>query len=103
MPSRIVLPEDSFNVSKHRTLEIFERCGWLNPAAWALLAGDQPARAAYSYLLHLYHLGLLLRRHNPHGLSQNGLSKQGSRRLVWLRAMHRTSAERAENGSPETS
>jgi excisionase family DNA binding protein len=95
--------EDYFKVSKHCTLEIFERCGWLNPVAWALLASDQPARAAYSYLLHLHRLGLLLRRHNTNGLLLYGLSKQGSRRLGWLRAMQRTSAERGESGAIETS
>jgi hypothetical protein len=86
---KFILPENrssemTFNRLKRRSLEIFNRCGWLNPAAWALLAGFDPARAAYSYLLRLHRSGLLLRRHDAHGLLLYGLSAQGSRRLQWL-------------------
>jgi len=90
-----------FNVLKHRTLAIFNRCGWLNPAAWAVLAGFHPARAAYSYLLHLHRSGLLLRRHNSRGLLLYGLSAQGSRRLLWLQEIQREEGIPAcESGAP---
>lgn len=52
--------ETRFNELKLCALQIFERSGRLNPAAWAVLAGFYPIRAAYSYLLHLHRLGLLL-------------------------------------------
>ena len=76
-----------YNALKIRALEIFSRCGWLNPVAWSVVAGFHPARAAYSNLLHLHRLGLLLRRHNASGLLLYGLSKQGTRRLLWLQQL----------------
>jgi len=64
-----------YNALKIRALEIFSRCGWLNPVAWSVVAGFHPARAAYSYLLHLHRLGLLLRRHN----ASRGYSNYGKK------------------------
>jgi hypothetical protein len=87
MSVQTIPSENSFNVLKHRALEIFGRYGSLNPAAWALIADFHPVRAAYSYLLHLHRLGLLLRRHNARGLLLYRLSERGSQRLLWLREM----------------
>jgi len=74
-----------YNARKRQALEIFQNRGWLNPPAWAVLAGFWPARAAYSYFLRLYRWGLLERRRDARGLLLYRLSAKGARRLEWLR------------------
>lgn len=74
-----------FNSLKRRALAIFENRGWLNPPAWAVIAGFWPVRAAYSYLLRLHRFGLLHRRRDARGLLVYRLSARGQKRLAWLR------------------
>ena len=57
-----------FNERKRQALSIFEQRGWLDPRAWAVLAGFRPIRAAYTYLLRLHRWGLLERGNNLSGL-----------------------------------
>ncbi len=73
------------NSLKIRTLAIFREHGWLNPPAWAVLAGVYPVRAAYTYLLRLHRFGLLRRRRGASGLVVYRISRRGERRLEWLR------------------
>lgn len=75
----------AYNARKRQTLELFERRGWLNPAAWAVLAGFYPIRASYSYLGRLCKWGLLTRRQDVRGLILYRLSERGRARLAWLR------------------
>jgi hypothetical protein len=75
----------AYNARKRQTLELFERRGWLNPAAWAVLAGFYPIRASYSYLGRLYKWALLSRRLDARGLILYRLSERGRGRLAWLR------------------
>ena len=75
----------AFNSLKRRTLQIFQNRGWLNPPAWAVLAGAFPLRCSYSYLLRLHRFGLLRRRRDSRGLVVYRLSAKGERRLAWLR------------------
>jgi hypothetical protein len=73
-----------FNRRKKQTLQIFQDRGWLNPAAFAMLAGMLPIRGVYSYLRRLHAWGLLKRRRSPRGLILYRLSEKGARRLAWL-------------------
>ncbi len=74
-----------YNELKHLALAIFADRGWLNPPAWAVLAGVYPVRASYSYLSKLYRWGLLKRRRDARGLILYRLSARGAARLSWLR------------------
>jgi len=74
-----------YNRRKRQALQIFQARGWLNPAAWAMLAGFYPVRASYSYLARLHYWGLLERARSPCGLILYRLSAKGARRLAWLR------------------
>ena len=78
-----------YNELKRDTLEIFEGRGWLNPAAWAILAGFYPVRASYSYLKRLHHWRLLDRALDRRGLLLYRLSPRGAGRLAWLRRQGR--------------
>jgi hypothetical protein len=73
-----------FNERKRQGLAIFAERDWLNPPAWAALAGFYPTRAAYSYLARLARWGLLERRQKVRGLLLYRLSERGRRRLAWL-------------------
>jgi hypothetical protein len=73
------------NSLKIKTLGIFQRRGWLNPASAAVLVGFFPPRAMYSYLLRLHRWGLLKRRRNTwRGSLAYMLSQRGRSRLDWL-------------------
>lgn len=74
-----------YNARKRQALEIFQNRGWLNPRAWAILAGAYPLRASYSYLGRLHRWGLLKRRRDARGLILYRLSRKGEHRLAWLR------------------
>ena len=73
-----------YNARKRQALEIFQDRGWLNPPAWAVLAGFSPIRAAYSYLGRLSRWGLLQRNLDTRGMIIYALSEKGRRRLAWL-------------------
>lgn len=72
------------NSLKMRALEIFAKCGPLNPPAWAVLAAFHPVRASYTYLLRLHRFGLLNRTRDESGLPLYSLSDRGRERLKWL-------------------
>jgi hypothetical protein len=88
-----------YNARKRQALGVFRERGWLNPPAWALLAGFYPARAAYSYLGRLWRWGLLRREQDSRGLVIYGLSEKGLQRLVWLEGKVRCSPSRATESS----
>ena len=73
-----------YNARKRQALGVFRERGWLNPPSWAVLVGFYPVRAAYSYLRHLWHWGLLQRDLDAKGFVIYGLSDKGRRRLAWL-------------------
>jgi hypothetical protein len=73
-----------YNRRKKQTLQIFHECGWLNPPAFAMLAGMRPIRGVYSYLRRLHDWGLLERARSPRGLILYRLSPKGVSRLAWL-------------------
>jgi hypothetical protein len=74
-----------YNGLKKHALAVFvSKGGWLNPPAWAVLAGFYPVRASWTYLLRLHRFGLLQRRRDPRGLVLYRLTERGRRRLVWL-------------------
>lgn len=78
-----------YNRRKRQALQIFEEHGWLNPAAFAMLAGMRPIRGVYSYLRRLHGWGLLKRARSPRGLILYRLSEKGARRLAWLHGSRR--------------
>jgi hypothetical protein len=82
--SKTRLTRMQFNERKRQALSIFARRGWLNPPAWAMLAGFRPVRAAYTYLLRLHRWGLLERGNNLRGLVIYRLTARGRSRLKWL-------------------
>lgn len=74
------------NSLKQRALAAFERAGWLNPPAWAVLVDFYPQRASYSYLKRLHRWGLLERARDARGFILYRLSRRGRSRLGWLRS-----------------
>ena len=74
-----------YNQLKLQALAAFEERGWLSPAAWAVLSGVYPLRAAYTYLKHLWRWRLLERTLDRRGLLLYRLSRKGQKRLAWLR------------------
>jgi hypothetical protein len=76
-----------FNSLKRRALEVFRMYGPLNPPAWAVLAGMQPIRSSYSYLLRLHRCGLLNRDRDPRGFLIYTISERGLERLRWLSSL----------------
>jgi hypothetical protein len=75
------------NSLKKRALGIFKVYGPLNPPAWAVLAGMQPIRSSYSYLLRLHRFGLLNRERHPRGFLIYTISERGLERLRWLSSL----------------
>jgi hypothetical protein len=70
---------------KFLALMTLENRGWLSPAAWAVLAGYYPVRAAYTYLKRLWSWKLLERQLDRRGLLLYRISERGQARLAWLR------------------
>lgn len=79
------MDRQKYNELKRHTLQIFEGRGWLDPPAWAILAGFYPVRASYSYLKRLHQWRLLDRALDWRGLLLYRLSPRGAERLAWLR------------------
>jgi hypothetical protein len=75
----------AYNRMKLRALLTLENRGWLSPAAWAVLAGYYPVRAAYTYLKRLWNCKLLERQLDRRGLLLYRISERGQARLEWLR------------------
>ncbi len=73
-----------YNQLKVHALAAFEKRGWLSPAAWAVLSGVYPLRAAYTYLKRLWRWRLLERMLDRRGLLLYRLSQKGQKRLAWL-------------------
>jgi hypothetical protein len=82
-----------YNALKRHALAVFERRGWLSPAAWAAIAKVHPVRSAYSYLKHLHRWKLLERALDDRGLLLYRLSARGAERLAWLRQQQRARRE----------
>ncbi len=74
-----------FNELKKLSLRAFHQEGWLRPPEWAVLVRFWPVRASYSYLLHLYRMGLLNRKgEGERGMLRYSLSPKGRHKLRWL-------------------
>lgn len=74
-----------FNSLKFRTLEAFEKHGWIDPPTLAALTGLYPARSAYTYALRLYRFGLLERGKDDRGFLLYSLTGKGRERLAWIK------------------
>lgn len=71
-----------YNAAKKRALQLFaDRGGWMYVHTFADLAGVQPVRRAFTYLLRLHNFGLLDRAKDASGKLIYRITEQGRQRL----------------------